>query len=161
MITTEWTSTAQPAVPRISRYTVRALRRVTSSVLTLHAGKLLQAWSQTPTKWYPLPLAVGALLLVAIQYRHKFQRGQKEVHVNDEGAEIIKLKGPWQVRITYCPLKAAPAHHPYAGPRLRRSAIAQFVTPMGLYELARTAHLVPTLRFPLLLIGIWVQSGRN
>ncbi|KAF7969742.1 hypothetical protein HWV62_26102 [Athelia sp. TMB] len=61
--------------------------------------KLLQAWSQTPTKWYPLPLAVGALLLVAIQYRHKFQRGQKEVHVNDEGAEIIKLKGPWQVHV--------------------------------------------------------------
>ncbi|KZP22073.1 phosphatidylserine decarboxylase 1 [Athelia psychrophila] len=61
--------------------------------------KLIQAWSQTPTKWYPLPLAVGALLLVAIQYRHKFKRGQKEVHLNDDGAEIIKLKGPWQVHV--------------------------------------------------------------
>lgn len=128
----------------------------TSSLLTLHAGKLIQAWSQTPTKWYPLPLAVGALLLVAIQYRHKFQRGQKEVHVNDEGAEIIKLKGPWQVRVPNSSFMPTPAHHRHAGPRLRRSAIAQSVTPMGLYELPRAAHLVPTLRVPLLLTGIWL-----
>ncbi|KAI9572534.1 phosphatidylserine decarboxylase [Boletus coccyginus] len=60
--------------------------------------KILKAWTQTPTKWYPLPLAVGALLLVAIQY-HKTARAQKEVHVDDQGREVIKLKGPWQVHV--------------------------------------------------------------
>ena len=66
--------------------------------LNNHIGKLITAWTQTPTKWYPLPLAVGALLLVAIQYHKKSARAQKEVHVDEEGREVIKLKGPWQVR---------------------------------------------------------------
>ncbi|KIJ58765.1 hypothetical protein HYDPIDRAFT_102005 [Hydnomerulius pinastri MD-312] len=61
--------------------------------------KLISAWTQTPTKWYPLPLAVGALLLVMIQYRKKVARAEKEVHVDHEGQEIIKLKGPWQVHV--------------------------------------------------------------
>jgi phosphatidylserine decarboxylase len=61
--------------------------------------KLIAAWTNTPTKWYPLPLAVGALLLVAIQYRHKLARAEKEVHLDDEGQEVIKLKGPWQVHV--------------------------------------------------------------
>jgi hypothetical protein len=59
-------------------------------------GKLINAWTKTPTKWYPLPLAVGALLLVVIQYRKKTKRS-KEVHVDEDGMEVIKLKGPWQV----------------------------------------------------------------
>ncbi|KAF9221233.1 phosphatidylserine decarboxylase [Gyrodon lividus] len=58
--------------------------------------KLVSAWTQTPTKWYPLPLAVGALLLVMIQYHKKMARAEKEVHVDEEGHEVIKLKGPWQ-----------------------------------------------------------------
>ncbi|KAF5376868.1 hypothetical protein D9615_007263 [Tricholomella constricta] len=61
--------------------------------------KLMNAWTETPTKWYPLPLAVGALLLVAIQYRKKAKRASKEVHVDEEGHEIIRLKGPWQVHV--------------------------------------------------------------
>lgn len=61
------------------------------------------AWTETPMKWYPLPLAVGALLLVVIQYRKKAARAEAEVHVDEEGHEVIKLKGPWHVRtIRYC-----------------------------------------------------------
>jgi hypothetical protein len=63
-----------------------------------HPGRLINAWTGTPTKWYPLPLAVGALLLVAIQYRKKVKRAQKEVQLDENGMEIIKLKGPWHVR---------------------------------------------------------------
>jgi len=60
------------------------------------------AWTETPTKWYPLPLAVGALLLVVIQYRKKTARAEAEVHVDDEGHhEVIKLKGPWHVRAVH------------------------------------------------------------
>jgi hypothetical protein len=40
---------------------------------------------------------MGALLLVALQFRHKLARGEKEVHVDDKGREVIKLKGPWHV----------------------------------------------------------------
>ncbi|KAF5312212.1 hypothetical protein D9619_003687 [Psilocybe cf. subviscida] len=61
--------------------------------------KLVNAWQETPTKWYPLPLAVGALLLVAIQYRKKSRRAQKEVELNEDGLEVIKLKGPWHVHV--------------------------------------------------------------
>ncbi|PPQ82220.1 hypothetical protein CVT25_008075 [Psilocybe cyanescens] len=61
--------------------------------------KLVNAWTETPTKWYPLPLAVGALLLVAIQYRKKVKRARQEVELNEDGLEIIKLKGPWHVHV--------------------------------------------------------------
>lgn len=70
-----------------------------SSLITLFTGRLINAWTETPTKWYPLPLAVGALLLVAIQYRKKSQRARKVVDVDEDGMEVIKLKGPWQVCI--------------------------------------------------------------
>jgi phosphatidylserine decarboxylase len=59
----------------------------------------MNAWIQTPTKWYPLPLAVGALLLVAIQYRKKSKRARNEVVVDENGLEVIKLKGPWHVHV--------------------------------------------------------------
>ena len=58
--------------------------------------RLARAWAETPTKWYPLPLAVGALLLIVMQYRKRIP--PKEVHVDEEGREIVRLKGPWQVR---------------------------------------------------------------
>ncbi|KAG6873270.1 hypothetical protein C0995_001044 [Termitomyces sp. Mi166 len=63
------------------------------------SGKIINAWTETPTKWYPLPLAVGALLLVAIQYRKKAKRARKEVEVDEDGMEVIKLKGPWHVHV--------------------------------------------------------------
>ncbi|KAJ7658943.1 phosphatidylserine decarboxylase 1 [Mycena rosella] len=58
--------------------------------------KIIKAWTETPTTWYPIPIAVGALVLVAIQYRKKTR---KEVHVDEDGNEIIKLKGPWQIHV--------------------------------------------------------------
>jgi phosphatidylserine decarboxylase len=70
-----------------------------SSLTVLYTGRLINAWTETPTKWYPLPLAVGALLLVALQYRKKSLRARKMVDVDEDGREVIKLKGPWQVRI--------------------------------------------------------------
>lgn len=74
------------------------LDRVTDAIARC-TGKLINAWTKTPTKWYPLPLAVGALLLVAMQYRKKAKRAQAELEadLNENGYEVIKLKGPWQV----------------------------------------------------------------
>lgn len=68
---------------------------------------MADAWNKTPTKWYPLPIGVGALLLAAIQYRKEHRRKAigPEV-VLDEKTERAKLKGPWQVwlvmRSLYC-----------------------------------------------------------
>lgn len=74
--------------------------RVCARLTSPNLGRLMLAWTKTPTKWYPLPLAVGAILLVVIQYRKKVARSENEVHVDDEGREVIKLKGPWHVHIT-------------------------------------------------------------
>ncbi|TFK48032.1 phosphatidylserine decarboxylase [Heliocybe sulcata] len=59
--------------------------------------RLSAAWRDTPTKWYPLPLAVGALLLVAVDYRKNHLA--TEVHVDEHGNEVVRLKGPWQVHV--------------------------------------------------------------
>jgi phosphatidylserine decarboxylase len=37
-----------------------------------------------------------------IQYHKKSARAEKEVHVDEEGHEVIKLKGPWQVNKYVC-----------------------------------------------------------
>jgi phosphatidylserine decarboxylase len=58
-------------------------------------GKIGRAWS-TPTKWYPIPIALGALVLVAVQYR-KQRRAEPEVVSQREGGAVIKPDGPWQV----------------------------------------------------------------
>jgi phosphatidylserine decarboxylase len=62
---------------------------------------VISAWTETPTKWYPIPLAVGAILLVVVQYRKKSRRARREVDVDEHGRDVIKLKGPWQVRVMY------------------------------------------------------------
>jgi hypothetical protein len=61
------------------------------------SGRIASAWRDTPTKWYPLPVAIGALLLVAIRYK----KSLKEVYVDENGQEIIRLRGPWQVGLPY------------------------------------------------------------
>ncbi|KZT24368.1 hypothetical protein NEOLEDRAFT_1179361 [Neolentinus lepideus HHB14362 ss-1] len=57
--------------------------------------RLSAVWRDTPTKWYPLPIAVGALLLVAVDYRKNHLA--KEVHVDENGNEVVRLKGPWHI----------------------------------------------------------------
>ncbi|TBU46276.1 phosphatidylserine decarboxylase [Dichomitus squalens] len=59
--------------------------------------RLVEAWQNTPTKWYPIPIAAGALLLVVLQYRKKSTA--REVVVDDDGNEVIRLKGPWHVHV--------------------------------------------------------------
>ncbi|KAH9172887.1 phosphatidylserine decarboxylase-domain-containing protein [Lactarius sanguifluus] len=72
-------------------------RHLPASRMFLSSERLSNAWRHTPMKWNPLPWFVGALLLVVIQYRR--HQAEKEVHVDEDGHEVIKLKGPWQVHI--------------------------------------------------------------
>jgi hypothetical protein len=78
---------------------VGVLSALCSQKYALYApsGRIASAWRDTPTKWYPLPVAVGALLLVAIRYK----KSLKEVHVDENGEEVIRLRGPWQVCLWY------------------------------------------------------------
>ncbi|KAL7422537.1 phosphatidylserine decarboxylase 1 [Cryptotrichosporon argae] len=60
-------------------------------------SKVSRAWS-TPTRWFPIPLALGALVLVAVQWR----RTASEPEVTQQHGELVvqsKIDGPWQVRI--------------------------------------------------------------
>ena len=90
-----------PDVPLHRESLVARPRRVRDVWLNTlrRAERLANAWRQTPTKWYPLPIAVGALLLIAIQYRKRL--GEKEVYVDENGHEVVKLKGPWAVRVSH------------------------------------------------------------
>ena len=76
----------------------------------MYAGKLINTWMETLTKWFLLPLAVGALLLIALQYRKKSQRAWQMVDVDEDGMEIIKLKGPWQVCVASLITSSSPPH---------------------------------------------------
>ncbi|KAH8111454.1 phosphatidylserine decarboxylase [Phellopilus nigrolimitatus] len=64
--------------------------------------RLADAWKNTPTKWYPLPVLVGALLLVALNFRKRQKRSQEQegpMHVDRDGNEVIRLRGPLQVHV--------------------------------------------------------------
>lgn len=78
----------------------RTLRVFSSRNLTnaRRLERLAAAWTDTPTKWYPLPVAVGALLLIVLQYR-RTRRSEKEVQLDEHGHEVVRLKGPWQVSL--------------------------------------------------------------
>ena len=106
--------TTQPV--HTSRSTVSSHLRTylpQSSTSFLFPERLVDAWQNTPTKWYPLPIAAGALLLVVLQYRKKSTA--REVVVNEDGQEIVRLKGPWHVSpllclLTACILAVGPTH---------------------------------------------------
>lgn len=62
--------------------------------------KLSDAWRNTPTKWYPLPVLVGALLLVALNFRKRQRRDNENepTYVDRDDSDVVRLKGPLQVR---------------------------------------------------------------
>lgn len=64
----------------------------------LHAGRLAAAWNDTPTKWYPLPFGVGALLLAVLQWRKRTEHESGEI---EDGASEppVKVKGRWKVSL--------------------------------------------------------------
>lgn len=98
-------------------------------------GRVVDAWKQTPVEWYPIPIAVGAILLVVIQYRRKSRQASKEVQLDENGHEVIKLRGPWHVstlpKFSLCLLTCDNR----LGSRSRRTSSSQCIKVMGLYEL--------------------------
>ncbi|KAF8308606.1 phosphatidylserine decarboxylase [Clavulina sp. PMI_390] len=56
--------------------------------------RLAKAWNETPTKWYPLPVGVGALLLAFISFRKKQQQ-----EAADDPDAAVRPSGRWQVHV--------------------------------------------------------------
>lgn len=63
--------------------------------LLTYIDKLSRAW-KTPTKWYPIPIALGALVLVAVQWR-KQKREEPLVETQGPDGAVVRAEGPWQV----------------------------------------------------------------
>ncbi|KAG8744177.1 phosphatidylserine decarboxylase 1 [Ceratobasidium sp. 414] len=66
--------------------------------------RLRDAWKNTPTKWYPLPVGVGAVLLAVIHYRRQHS-GMLQSGMGDPGlvytgaGDAVRVTGPWQVHV--------------------------------------------------------------
>ncbi|CAE7224406.1 unnamed protein product [Rhizoctonia solani] len=64
--------------------------------------RLRDAWQNTPTKWYPLPIGVGAVLLAVIHYRHQHNLaanvGESGVLYTGAG-DAVRISKPWQVHV--------------------------------------------------------------
>lgn len=56
------------------------------------------AWKDTPTKWYPLPIGIGAALLAFLSMRNRNWSTNNEPQVVFDG-QAMKLQGPWQVSV--------------------------------------------------------------
>lgn len=54
------------------------------------------AWKDTPTKWYPLPIGIGAVLIAFLSIKNR--KFSDEPHVVFDG-QSMKLQGPWQVSL--------------------------------------------------------------
>jgi hypothetical protein len=85
--------------PIVLLLVVQALVRIVWQNTTNSADQLKRAW-KTPTKWKPIPVALGALVLLAVQFRHTLL-GIDEPEVTSQGKDgaVIKpsIDGPWQV----------------------------------------------------------------
>lgn len=56
------------------------------------------AWKDTPTKWYPLPIGIGAVLIAFLSIKNR--KFSDEPHVVFDG-QSMKLQGPWQVSLSH------------------------------------------------------------
>ncbi|CAO1613020.1 unnamed protein product [Sympodiomycopsis kandeliae] len=67
-------------------------------------GRISEAWKSTPIKWYPIPILLGAVVLVGVQARRNYiadrdaQEGSKGKIV-DENGQVITMSGPWTVYV--------------------------------------------------------------
>lgn len=65
--------------------------------------KLSRSWFGTQTKWYPIPILLGAVVLVGVQARRNYNAEQNGKGVGtkivDENGQVVKMQGPWTVYV--------------------------------------------------------------
>lgn len=59
-------------------------------------ARLRKRWSSTPVKWSPIPLSLGAAVLVALSF-YKQQQATSSSDGRAVPENQIKVQGPWQV----------------------------------------------------------------
>lgn len=70
--------------------------------------RLVNAWYDTPTKWYPLHIGVGSLLLVSLHWRKRRQQALEDAENGENAPPAARIKGPWQVHVLGAlPLRSA------------------------------------------------------
>lgn len=59
-----------------------------------------RVWNETPLKWAPLPVLLGAVVLVGVQAHRQWQRNERIVSETlvDATGQPVRVKGPWSVR---------------------------------------------------------------
>lgn len=65
--------------------------------------KLSKSWTGTQIKWYPIPILLGAVVLVGVQARRNYvaERDGKGVgtKIVDENGQVVRMQGPWTVYV--------------------------------------------------------------
>lgn len=67
-------------------------------------ARIKQSWQSTPIKWYPIPILLGAVVLVGVQARKNYIADKEATNgsrsrVVDENGQVIRMKGPWTVYV--------------------------------------------------------------
>lgn len=62
---------------------------------------MYHAWKTTPIKWYPIPILLGAVVLIGVQARKMYVADLKGSRgkIVDENGQIVSMKGPWTVYV--------------------------------------------------------------
>ncbi|CAO1620616.1 unnamed protein product [Parajaminaea phylloscopi] len=67
------------------------------------SARLQDAWRRTPVKWYPIPILLGALVLVGVQARRNYLSDraaeQGPGRIVDENGQVVTMSGPWTVYV--------------------------------------------------------------
>ncbi|KAF6767597.1 Phosphatidylserine decarboxylase-related [Kalmanozyma brasiliensis GHG001] len=65
--------------------------------------KLSRSWFGTQIRWYPIPILLGAVVLVGVQARRNYNAEQNGRGVGtkivDENGQVVKMQGPWTVYV--------------------------------------------------------------
>lgn len=65
---------------------------------------MADSWRRTPIRWYPIPILLGAVVLVGVQARRNYvadieAAGGRSVggKIVDENGQVVTMSGPWTV----------------------------------------------------------------
>ncbi|KAI3625425.1 hypothetical protein CBS9595_000786 [Malassezia furfur] len=58
-----------------------------------------RVWNETPLKWTPLPVLLGAIVLVGVQAHRQWEHNHRIEPVVDASGEPVRTRGPWSLYV--------------------------------------------------------------